>query len=49
MPYSVLPYKKGYRVCKKENTKECFSKKALSYRRAISQMRAIIISELRRK
>ena len=48
MPYKLYSYKKGYRVCKKTTPTKCFSKKALTYIKALSQMRAIILSELRR-
>jgi hypothetical protein len=46
MPYqikSVTPY--GFKVCKIDPATECFSKRGLPYKRALAQMRAIIISE----
>jgi len=46
MPYqikSVTPY--GFKVCKIDPASECFSKRGLPYKRALAQMRAIIISE----
>jgi hypothetical protein len=46
MPYKIIPQKSvGYKVCKKDETSRCFSKKGLPYDRALAQMRAIIISE----
>ena len=55
--YMMMPYiirkskaksKRGYKVCKKNNTRKCFSKKPLSLKRAKKQMKAIIISEINR-
>jgi hypothetical protein len=46
MPYqikSVAPV--GFKVCKKDTPNECFSKRGLPYKRALAQLRAIIISE----
>jgi hypothetical protein len=46
MPYkikSVAPV--GFKVCKVEPENECFSKRGLPYKRALAQLRAIIISE----
>ena len=46
MPYqikSVTPF--GFKVCKVDQATECFSKRGLPYKRALAQMRAIIISE----
>jgi hypothetical protein len=46
MPYqikSLTPY--GFKVCKIDPATECFSKRGLPYKRALAQMRAIIISE----
>ena len=46
MPYkikSVAPV--GFKVCKIEPENECFSKRGLPYKRALAQLRAIIISE----
>ena len=46
MPYKIIPQKSvGYKVCRKDETSRCFSKKGLPYDRALAQMRAIIISE----
>ena len=45
MPYEINKVKTGYKVCKKDNPKECFSKKGLTKNKAIKQMKAIIISE----
>ena len=49
MPYIIKPVKAGYKVCKKDNKGECFSKKALSKDKAIKQRVAIILSERKRK
>jgi hypothetical protein len=49
MPYEIKKVrtpKNSYKVCKKIGSKECYSKKGLPYKRALAQMRAIIISEL---
>jgi hypothetical protein len=49
MPYEIKKVrtpKNSYKVCKKFEDKRCFSKKGLPYKRALAQMRAIIISEL---
>jgi len=46
MPYRIIPQESvGYKVCRKDKTSRCFSKKGLPYERALAQMRAIIISE----
>ena len=48
MPYEIKKVrtpKNSYKVCKKIEDKRCFSKKGLPYKRALAQMRAIIISE----
>ena len=46
MPYKIIPQKSdGFKVCKEYEPKTCFSKKGLPYKRALAQMRAIIISE----
>ena len=48
MPYEIKKVsspKNSFKVCKKIENKECYSKKGLPYKRALAQMRAIIISE----
>ena len=45
MPYTIVPYKDGYKVCKKNNLKKCFSKNPLSEEKAKKQKIAINISE----
>jgi hypothetical protein len=45
MPYKIKKVTDGYKVCKKDNMKTCFSKRGLQYDNALRQMRAIIISE----
>lgn len=43
MPYKIRKKGKGYKVCKISG--KCFSKKPISYKRAVSQMRAIRANE----
>jgi len=45
MPYELKKVVDGYKVCKQDDMKVCFSKRGLPYDNAIRQMRAIIISE----
>jgi len=45
MPYILKKVKDGFKVCKKDNPKECYSKKGLPLERAKKQMQAIGISE----
>ena len=47
MPYTIKKVKDGYKVCKKGNESECFSKHGLPKERAEKQEKAIIISELK--
>ena len=47
MPYTIKKVKDGYKVCKKGNESECFSKQGLPKERAEKQEKAIIISELK--
>lgn len=46
MPYSIVKYKTGFRVCKKDKKSECFSNKPLTKKTATAQRTAIILSEL---
>jgi hypothetical protein len=46
MPYEIIPFETGYRVCKVDEPSMCFSNRPLSKRQATKQMKAIIISEL---
>ena len=47
MPFVILKQSDGgYKVCKKIEDKECFSKRGLPYKNALGQMRAIILSEM---
>ena len=50
MPYKLkkVPKQDKYYVVKKSDEKRKFSKRPLSRKKAFSQMRAIIISELKR-
>lgn len=45
MPYIIKEVSDGYKVCKKDDKSECFSKKGLPLARAKRQMTAINISE----
>lgn len=45
MPYIIKSSKQGFKVCKKSNTDECFSKDPLPLERAKKQRVAIIINE----
>lgn len=53
MPYIIKEAtkdgKKGYKVCKKDEPKRCFSKNPLPKEKAFKQRIAIIISEKNRK
>ena len=49
MPYVLRKQtRRGYKVCKK-GTRKCFSKRALTKRMAIRQMRALYLNESRYK
>ena len=48
MPYELKKVTDGYKVCKQDDMKTCFSKRGLPYDNALRQMRAIIISERNR-
>lgn len=49
MPYVLKKFKDGYKVCKKTNPKECYSKEPLTLEKAKKQRIAIILSEQRKK
>ena len=45
MPYTLRKQRRrGYKVCKK-GTRKCFSKRALTKRMAVRQMRALYLNE----
>lgn len=46
MPYKIVPFKYGFRVCKATQPKVCFSKKPLTKKQAKKQRTAINLSEL---
>lgn len=46
MPYIIKKAKEGYKVCKKDEPKRCFSKQNLTEETAKKQRTAIILSEL---
>ena len=48
MPYIIKKTTQGFKVCKKNNPKICFSNKPLTKEKAVKQMKAIIISELKK-
>ena len=49
MPYKILNFEFGYKVCKKNNPKKCFSNKPLTLEKAKKQLKAIGISEAIKK
>jgi DNA adenine methylase len=49
MPYIIKKVKNGYKVCKKSDKSECYSKEGLPLTRAKKQMAAINISEHKKK
>ena len=49
MPYIIKKVKTGFKVCKKDEPKVCFSKRGLPLKRAKKQRVAIILSEAGRK
>ena len=46
MPYILRKIKDGYKVCKKDEPKKCFSKNLLTKDKATRQMKAIYANEL---
>ncbi len=49
MPYTLRKQsRRGYKVCKK-GTRKCFSKRGLTKRMAVRQMRALYLNESRSK
>ena len=49
MPYIIKKVKNGYKVCKKSDPTECYSKEGLPLKRAKKQLTAINISEHKQK
>lgn len=49
MPYIIKKFKYGYKVYNKETNKPLSIKYFDTYEKALKQMRAIIINELRRR
>lgn len=45
MPYIIKKVKTGFKVCKRDEPKICFSKKELPLKRAKKQRIAIILNE----
>jgi hypothetical protein len=45
MPYIIVPFKNGFRLCKKNDPSKCFSNKPLTKTKAKKQMMAIGINE----
>lgn len=45
MPYTVKKVDDGFKVCKKDDLKKCFSKRPMSKRKAEKQKLAIVINE----
>jgi hypothetical protein len=49
MPYTLRKQpRRGYKVCKK-GTRKCFSKRALTKRMAVRQMRALYLNERKKQ
>ena len=46
MPYKIVRYKYGFRVCKADKPSECYSNKPLTKTRAKAQQTAIVLSEM---
>lgn len=46
MPYIIKKVKTGFKVCKKNQSNVCFSKKGIPMKRAKKQLIAINLSEL---
>jgi hypothetical protein len=49
MPYKLKKVLNGYKVCLEDDPSVCFSKKPIPKTRAIKQIKAISISEAKRK
>lgn len=49
MPYQIRKFKTGYKVCKKSNPDECYSKEGIPLERAKKQLKAIAISDMPHK
>jgi hypothetical protein len=49
MPYIIKKVKTGFKVCKQDEPKVCFSNKGLPLKRAKKQRTAIILSEMGKK
>jgi hypothetical protein len=45
MPYILVKCKNGYKLCKRDEPKKCFSKNPISLSQAKKQRQAIAISE----
>ena len=45
MPFFIKKFKNGYKVCKRDEPKKCFSKKPIPLKNAEKQIRAIGMSE----
>jgi hypothetical protein len=43
MPYKLIQIKQGFKICKKDDEKKCFSKAPLTKSKAIKQMKALYI------
>ncbi len=41
MPYDIVKFNKGFKVCKSDNHNECLSNKELSLDKAVNQRRAV--------
>lgn len=48
MPYQIIKFYNGYKVCKADNNNICFSHKPLTKNQAIKQLYAIQMSEYKK-
>lgn len=47
MPYALKKSgKRGYKVCKKNNSSKCFSKKSLTRKKALAQLAAMTLNSV---
>lgn len=44
MPYAIKRVKGGYKVCKRDGARKCFSKKPLAQKKAKKQLAAMVIN-----
>jgi hypothetical protein len=49
MPYIIKKLKNGFQLCKRDEPEKCFSKKPITKKKAISQMKAIGLNSHKKK